>query len=411
MVAIGVALLVLVLVAAAVALVGLPQLGPRQTPAPAAPAAPSGSAPSAGASAATEPAGDAAWWRVRLDRMAMNAQTIDVGTLEGGVTATVQVAMQPPPREGSIFPNRNVIGPMGGQVVTIGADGGDAVLIAIDAVTGEMREVIRTGDMVVDAAFTTGSTVVFITADRLTGDLTGAWLVDVMNPDEPERVDGLLAAEPAVRLVARSGTIIRLLVSADGSSAAVLQCEMDACVVNAVSFVDGSRHQRRVGFGEEPIGIDGELLVLRPTCAVVQCIGEALDLATGERRRLPGDGWQIFSEAFIASDQGPLLIGQETGSIMPAPEPVEDPSFSVIDLDDFAERGPIPVAGLGSMRIMALPAWDLGVELPSGWFGVLGSAPVPEGESPNVLQTVFAVEAATGRVVPLPALGEVLTEG
>jgi len=72
---------------------------------------------------------------------------------------------------------------------------------------------------------------------------------------------------------------------------------------------------------------------------------------------------------------------------------------------------PIFPDGLGSMRIIAVPGYDMGVELPTGWFAVLGNAPVPADGAAGVPMTVFAIEASTGRVVALPAMGEVFIQG
>lgn len=401
------ALLLLVLVAAVV-IAGLPMIGPRQTPAP---AAPSGEAAPT-APAANEPAADAAWWQMRVDMMADASQgnVIDIGTLDGGITATVEVAFPEPTADSSAFANRIVIGPRLGHVVTIGAQGTDVVLTSIDATTGEPRELVRTGDIVVDAAFGRGSEIVFLTADRVTGSPTGLWRIDALDPRAPRPVEGAMAAEPAFRLVARVGSFSRLFVSPDGGSAAVMRCELDACLVRTVSLTDGTVHQQPVQLSTEPIGLTGHTLLIRPSCMELSCGGELLDLATGERETLPGDGWWAFSETLIPSDDGVLLVGQTGGATAPGPQPLDAPAFRVIELEALVARNPIEL-GLGSMSIQAQTAFDAGVELPPGWFAVRGSMPAPEGGDGNMPMTVFAVEAATGRLVPLPALGEVFVQG
>ena len=407
-VAIGGVLVVLVLVAAAVGFVGLPMIGPQPTPAP---VAPSGNAEPAGP-ALSEPAADAAWWQMRtgMPADAFQGNIIDIGTLDDGVTATVEVAFPQPQADSLAFANRLVIGPRLGHVVTIGAEGTDVVLTSIDATTGEANELVRTGDIVVDAAFASGSEIVFLTADRITGAPTGLWRIDALAPGLPEPVEGAMAAEPPFRLVARIGSFSRLFVSPDGGSAAVMRCELDACLVRSVDLADGTIHQQAAQLNAEPIGLIGHVLLVRPICVELACGGELLNLATGERRAVPGDGWWAFSEALIRSDRGVLLVGQTAGATAPGPQPMEPPAFRAVELETLVAREPIELS-LGSMSIQAHTAFDVGVELPPGWFVVRGSMPAPEGGDWSMPMTAFAVEAATGRLVPLPALGEIFVQG
>jgi len=75
------------------------------------------------------------------------------------------------------------------------------------------------------------------------------------------------------------------------------------------------------------------------------------------------------------------------------------------------QQGNLGEFGEQTLRIIAVPGYDMGVELPTGWFAVLGNAPVPAGGAAGVPMTVFAIEASTGRVVALPAMGEVFIQG
>lgn len=360
---------------------------------------------------AAEPGPDTAWWRMRVDpTMANPVLTIDVGTLGGGVAVTLDAAQPGPNNQLSAFPTRVAVGPAEGWVVVIGIERSEMVLTAAHAGTGETREVARTGDVVVDAAFAADATLIFITADPRTGALTGAWRVDVAGGGVPEPIDGLVAAPPSIRLVARAVPFARLLVSPVGGSAAVLSCDLAACQVRAIDLEDGATFEIAVPQGEELLGLAGHILVVRPVCQFEVCRAEMIDLATGERGALPGDGWLMFREAFIAGPAGPLLVAQESGALAPMPEPVEAPSFSVIDLTTRTAGPPVGV-GLGAMSVVAGPGYDMGVELPAGWFMALGSPPIPPGGDASIPMGAYAVDASTGRAVPLPALGEFLMQG
>ena len=382
---------------------------------PSAPAAPSGKTTQP--PGAAQPGPDTAWWRMRADpTMANPVLAVEVGTLGGGVAVTLDAAhagpaVQPGPNgQLSAFPARVAVGPAAGWVVVIGTERSEMVLTAAHAATGETREVARTADVVVDAALVADGMLVFITADPPTGALTGAWRVDVAGAGVPEAIAGLVAAEPSIRLAARAVPFAKLLVSPDGSSAAVLSCSPAACEVRAIELAGSSALELAVPQGEELIGLAGHLLIVRPVCQFEICQAEMIDLATGERGPLPGDGWLMFREALIGGPGGPLLVAQESGALSPMAEPVEDPSFTVIDLTTRTAAPPVGV-GLGAMSVVAGPGYDMGVELPAGWFMALGSPPIPPGGDAKIPMGAYAVEASTGRAVPLPALGEFFMQG
>ena len=410
---------VLAVLAAAVVIAGLPLVQRPVTSSPSASSVVSASSVASASSArssptvapeATEPTGDTAWWRFQQGNFGeFGEQTLDLGTLDAGVTASMRLTQQVRDPDGLAFPQRMVIGPREGRIVTIAASGDRNALLAIDATNGDIVPLVETHDVVVDAAFAEGSTVIFLTADSSSGDLTGLWRIDSADPADPVPIEGILAAEAPFRLAARAAPDTRLLVSADGGMAAVLLCQ-DACVVRAVDLRDGTRFEQPLPFAEIR-GLSGQNLVMVRTEQGPIGNGVLLNLASGETVELPGDGWQTNSEAIVPSNRGPLLIAQETGMVAPAPEPLEDPSFSAIELDALVAHEPIFPDGLGSMRIIAVPGYDMGVELPTGWFAVLGNAPVPADGAAGVPMTVFAIEASTGRVVALPAMGEVFIQG
>ena len=397
-----------VAVIAAVALAGCGSAaGPvTVTPAPMAPDA----TEDLGAGDTARPADDTAWWRMRFNPV----QAIEVGTLGAGGVATVQLVQQRVFSEALVFPMREVIGPRNGLVVTIGGDGGtgapEAVITAIDATSGEQREVLRTPDVVLDAVFATGTTVVFLTADSRTGALTGTWRVDAAAPARAEPVEGLLGEAPDIQLVARKAPSTQLFTSPTGELVAVLRCTAaGACGVRAVDLVDGTAYEQPLAQGDQLIGLAGERALIQPMCMAEFCAGELLDLASGERAEIPHAGRRpIFGQAVIASADGPVLITQVTGNTMPGQGATEQPSFLVTDLEGLRTGGPVAV-DLGSMTMV--PAWmfEFGVELPPGWFAVMGAPPA--GDGAGAASRIIAVSASDGEVVPLPVLGEFMIQG
>lgn len=409
-----ISVLLLASLAVVVVFAGLPFVGSSQaTVSPTAPVpTPVGTDVQATAPVATGPADDAAWWRMRFDLMAMgDVQVIDVGTLGGGVVATVEVPMQVVDPDVLVFPMRSIIGPAGGLVVTISADGPESVLRSIDAASGEEREIVRTTHLVIDAQFAGGTSIVFLTADRATGQLTGSWLVDAVAPAEPRPVDGLLAAEPDIQLVARAAPSTRLIATPTGDVVAVLRCNpAAACGLRAVNLVDGTRYAQQIAAGDEPIGLAGELVFLRPMCMEMACVGELLDLTTGDRTPLPDAGNRLFfDEVVIDTEAGAVLVTQQSGNIMPMEGQAEAPSVVVTELGDRRSGPPLEIA-LRSMRIVPQAGHELGVELPTGWFTVMGT-PIEPGAGASVPLEIFAISAADGRVVPLPVLGEFFIQG
>jgi hypothetical protein len=400
------AIVLLVAVAAAIAV-------PRLTTSEA-PTAPSGSAAATPTNAESAPAevadglgDDTAWWRyVQMDA-AGAAEMIQVGTLGAGPTAEVHVEMQ-----GSdvvdmmLFPFRSVIGPRGGVVVTIGGDGEAAVLQAVDAATGDVRELARTEDVIVDAQFLAGASVLFITGDAASGDVTGAWVVDAVEGGQPAPLEGLVGAAADITLVARATAMVRLFVSPNGDVAAVHRCGPNGvCALRAVNLEDGTQYEHQLPAGDEPIGLAGEHVYLRQLCMQAFCPGELLHLETGERVALAGGGDRIsFDETVVDSTDGPVLV-QAAGTVR-APAPgVDDLGIAVTDMATGQTRPPIRLP-LGSMRIVGPTAHDVGIEVPPGWVAVLASPPGAPVPPPSM--SAFAIDLVTGELVHLPAVGEFL---
>lgn len=397
---------VLVITAAAILVGCSAPPGPiAATPAPMAPDATEGAAVEN-----ARPGEDTAWWRARFDPV----HAIEVGTLGAGGVAVVQLIQQRVNPEILVFPMRSVLGPRDGLVVTIGGDDDrlEAVATVIDARSGEQRELLRTSDVVVDAVFATGTTVVFLTADSDTGAFTGTWQVDAAAPDRPEPVEGLLGEAADIQLVARRAASTQLVASPTGELVAAVHCtEEGACALRAVNLVEGTRYEQPLAMGDQLIGMGSERVFIQPMCMAQVCAGELLDLASGERAAIADAAGPLhFEKTVVASKDGPLLISQLSGDTMPIEGAVEKPSFVATDLGSVRTGAPV-VMELESIRIVHTQTHDFGVELPRGWFAVMGAPPPGLGEGAGVAQGIFAVSASDGEAVPLPALGEFMVQG
>ena len=379
------------------------------TPAPMAPGATEGPAGEEDAG----PAEDAAWWRIHVDARGITVgQIFDMGTLgDAAPVATVDVPMQLVDPNALVMPMRPIIGPRDGLIATIGGDAREGILTSIDAGTGDRRVLVRTQEIIVDAVFATGPSVVFLTADPRDGSFTGGWRVDAVAPHaQPEPVEGLVAAAD-FQLAARSVGHSRLFASPSGDVVALLQCTAaGACVVRAVNLVDGTRYEQPLAATDEPIGIAGERLFLRPVCQA-ECAGELLDLSSGERAPIPGTGNPMgFEETVIDTRGGAMVVTQVSGQTVPMEGAASEPAFVLTSLDDGRTGEPIPV-DLAWMRVVVADSHELGIELAPGWFAVMGAQRVGLREALGLAMGVFAVSAADGRVVPLPALGEFWFQG
>lgn len=359
---------------------------------------------------------DAAWYRIGRDPRAF-PQHLEIGTTGEGATHDVVIDWAFAAAPGSIVPTRPIAGIVDGVVVIVDDDARTSTLSAVVASTGAAHDLVAVDDVIVAAAVLARSReVVYITADRRTGELTAAWLVSLEEPDPPRPLAGLLPAigdvPRPIRLVAVAQFATWLMVSPDGSTVALFRCVQLDCVLRAVGTEDGrliGEHPIDRGL-REPFAVSNRLAFLSPVVPDgPERFGEALDLETGVSARLPVEPWPSLPSHAIGTDAGgdflaiqtaghnlpPALMGQPLG---------EPPTVAIVDLPGFDRRADLTLP-LASLRILPASDWTIGVDLPAGW--VLAEVSLP-GETP---MTFVAIDLSDGSVVPLPALGELLLQG
>lgn len=421
------AVLLLLLAVTAVVIAGLPsviaQFGAGQPPtSEERPPTDTPAAEPSSAGATAEPSGpsvegeedDRAWWRMRPDLGGANF-VIDVGTLELGTTGQFEApGWQSNP--GAVIGQRQVVlGPRDGLAVAIWQDDRQFVVTALDARTGDTWEVLRASELIVDAAFA-GGDLVFLTADASAGDPTGLWRTEIAADAEPELLDDLASGGPSVRLAAQALAILNLIVSPDGTAAAVLQCRLQDCLIRTVSLSDGTRNEQRVPFGAEPVAVFDHYVLIVPQCPAPECCTQPpcgpvrLDVATGESEPVPLENWQFFGYAAVQGVDGPLLVAQTQGMWMPGEGVVEEPKFSVVDLQGMTARPPVPVP-LAQMRIVADESFDFGIETAPGWFKVAGQELDTDPNDPAPPQHAYEINAETGEVRRLFELVQFAVQG
>ena len=181
---------------------------------------------------------DAAWYRIGGDARLFPPR-LQVGTMAEG--ATFERVMVDPADPNAIIPLRPVLGVGDGVVVIVEDDGRRSTLRAVVAASGDVHDLLVSDDVIVNGLLNRdGRVAYFLTADRLTGDLTGAWQLVVGAGEEPEPVDQLLAATPAFRLAAINRLFSRMLNSPDGATLGVFRCVEVDCSLRAVRTDDGS---------------------------------------------------------------------------------------------------------------------------------------------------------------------------
>lgn len=330
---------------------------------------------------------------------------VHVGTMMEGVTRDVELRQPPIAAPGAVVAQRSVAGVAGGVVVTIEDDGRRSVMRAVIASSGEVHDLLASDDLIVDAVLSPdGRLVYYVAADRLTGDLTGAWRVNADALRAPEAIDGLVGTAPEFRLVAVAPFVIRLMLSPDGTTLGLWHCVELDCVMRSVRSDDGAevgelRLQR--GFGE-PYAITDRLVLLVPICPdVPACVPALIDLHSGEARPLPIEGWQYFSESVIRGGDGDQLAIQTAGwSVPPGPgQLAAQPEIAIIDLTSLEVEARYSPP-LSSLRILPAREASVGVDLPPGWILLQGSEPGARS------MKAYALDLADGDLVPLPALGE-----
>ena len=354
---------------------------------------------------------EAAWYRIGADPRLFPPH-LQVGTMGEGETFDLALQVNPNMAPNATVPLRVVAGVGAGIVVMVDDDGHRSSVRAIVASTGEVHELLASDDVVLDAVFDApGREVFYVTADRLTGELTGAWRFSIDDRGGPLPIESLAAAPPTIRLVAIAEFATRLMLSPDGTTLALWRCVQLDCLLRTVRTVDGSLVGEIVldRGGDDPFGITDRLAAVRPVCPDgPECIGGVLDLGTGARMAIHRGAWQFFSEAVVEGEAGPVLAIQIAGWSAP-PEAMGQaagapPEVAIIGLGDL-ELNARYTPPLSSLRIVQSDDYVFGADLPPGWILLQGSEP---GE---LVMAAYALKLSDGSLVPLPAMGEFVVQG
>ena len=352
---------------------------------------------------------DAAWYRHGRDLQRFPPR-LEVGTFAHGVTFEVEWPINGDPA--AIIPLRPVLGVGDGVVVMVDDDGRRSTLRAIVAATGEVHDLLASDDVIVDGVLAAdGRIAYFITADRLTGALTGAWRVSVAVGAAPEKLQALVLAGPEIRLAAVTRELTRVMLSADGATLGVFRCIDADCTLRTVRTDDGSLvgelHVPRGG--GDPFAVTDQWALLRPIVPEgPDRFAEVVDLESGERRPIPFEPWPFGSEAVVNGDEGLVVALQTAGWTLP-PEtlgqpPGDPPEVTLLGLTDM-EVLDTHEPPLSALAILVADDYAVGVDLPPGWLLIWGSEPG------DLRMSAWAMSLADGALVPLPDLGELFVQG
>jgi hypothetical protein len=397
---------VLLLVARPVA---APSAGPSDLPSTPS-GSPSPAAPADGAIAFVdaESPEEAAWYRIGADPRQFPPR-LQIGTMAEGATFEREMA-DPTVNPNAIVPLRPVLGVGDGVVVIVEDDRRLSIMRAVVAATGEVHDLLASDDVIVNGLLDRdGRVAYYLTADRVTGDFTGAWRLAVVDGNRPEPIEELLAAAPEFRLAAVTRLFSRMLLSPDGATLGLFQCVELDCALRAVRTDDGSL----VGDARIPRG-GGDPFAITNTTALLSPIvpdgpfrfGEVVDLASGANAPMPFEGWPFGSPTLIEGADGPAMVVQTAGFSGPpeAGPPAEPPKVAIIGAADMlvvAEHAP----PLASLAILDADDSSIGVDLPPGWILMWGTEPGEDTES------VYALNAADGSLVRLPGVGGLFVQG
>lgn len=350
----------------------------------------------------------AAWYRIGADQRLFPPR-LQIGTMAEGVTFE-SVMADPTVHPNATVPLRPVLGVGDGVVVIIEDDGRRSTMRAVVAASGEAHDVLVSNDVIVNGVLDRdGRIAYYLTADRLTGDLTGAWQFAVGEGAEPKPLENLLAAAPEFRLAAITRFFSRLLLSPDGTTLGVFRCVDIDCALRAVRTDDGSL----VGDvaiprgGGDPFAITNTTALLRPIVPDgPHRIGEVIDLSSGARSPMPFEVWPFGAPAIVDGPDGPAMVVQTAGRLAtneagPSAVPPEVAIIDAADMVVLAEYAP----PLTSIAIVDTDDASVGVDLPPGWILMWGTEP---GED---TMSAYAMHAADGSMLPLPRVGGMFVQG
>lgn len=388
------AILLLVLVAAVV-IAGLPMIGPRQTPAP---AAPSGDAGPTGVGAGDDAVVDASsfsWASGSMlpppaGRPMPIAYSLQGGTL-GDPTRPLDIvvpfALTDAPADLSRIP---AIGePTNGAVVYVADDGRQSQIRRATLSDPVSDELILELEAVVWTLTVTpdGSHAYVLLVGRGQPDDAGVLRVALDGSGHVEEVMGPArpaAGEGEFRLVAIAGIRAALLLSPDERfllrrmcAAAAQQC--------AVDVLDVERGEVLTLPDREVLGVAGEM-VLATACDLVGCHLTVMLLATGEER-LVGP---LNGQAVLATVDGSPVVVHNSSSAGPDSTTLHATDPLTGDTVELLDAGPGGFVELHSNLYVTTK-----ISGPSGW--VVVTAWDPEGGSQGV-----AVNVSDGTIILLP---------
>jgi len=371
---------------------------------------PSATAPADGAIAFVdaESPEDAAWYRIGADARQFPPR-LQIGTMAGGATFE-RVMADPTVNPNAIVPLRPVLGVGDGVVVIVEDDRRRSTMRAVVAASGDVHDLLVSDDVIVNGLLDRdGRVAYYLTADRVTGDLTGAWRLAVGAGVVPEPIEELLAAAPDFRLAAVTRLFSRLLISPDGATLGLFRCVELDCALRAVRTDDGSLvgDVRIARGGGEPFGITNTSALLRPIVPDGPFrVGEVVDLASGASAPMPFEGWPFGNPALIEGQDGPAMVVQSAGfrALAEAGPPREPPRVAIIGAADMLvidEHAP----PLSSLTILDADDSSVGVDLPPDWILMWGAEPGEDTAS------VYAMNAGDGSLVGLPGVGGPFVQG
>jgi hypothetical protein len=194
-------------------------------------------------------------------------------------------------------------------------------------------------------------------------------------------------------------------VSLDGSRLAIDGCRAAGCEVRLVDVSSGASTQlfageRAVGL----IGLTSRYAVTPPPCDDRPCGHWIIELATRDRMAEPLAADRYVSSAVLRGPDGhDLVVGQLTGIASWGTFPRGETAPPILEVVDLTERRAVDQVhpDLYALDIVRTIDPTIGIELPPGWVLVSGIT-----HRHDELVSYFAVDLSTGRVQPLPPLGE-----
>ncbi len=339
-------------------------------------------------------------WSVTLEHPAEDR--LRVGTLDGGEVARVavhfpgmaplDVSLQPMPA-----------GPAGGRVLYVIDDGHQATLHVISAADGEDRALISIAAFIAGLAIDpSGTTAYYLVLDRSTSTPIGVEAIstDGGAPRPVMSSSDIGAGEATSPIVSpgEAGYLPSLAISMDGRWVVLTSCRPTGCDLVAAPADAGSLERwQSFDWGDEMVGVVGDLVFGSSDCDMSICDGFVIDLRSGQRWALGGDEGAFEPRQLITGPHGPLVLGEQ--------EDVQTGKWQVeaLDLTDrtretiFAASFRPAWTAVGLMQAYYASA---GADLPPGWFLIIRNA----NAAPALYPHFTAGRIGGDAEIPLPAM-------